>query len=331
MMTGMHQRTLGSGLSVSAIGLGCMGMSQSYGVPDDEESTATLHRALDLGITFFDTADVYGRGANERLVGAALGSRRAGIVLATKCGIVSEPGQPMGVDGSPAYIRQACDASLARLRTDVIDLYYLHRVDRHVPIEESVGAMADLVRQGKVRFIGLSEASAPTIRRAHAVHPIAAVQSEYSLWWREPEQAVLPACAELGIGFVPFSPLGRGFLTGAAIDVTQLPATDLRRVIPRFLPDQMAANARLASELEARAVRRGCTPAQLSLAWVLARHPHIVPIPGTKRRTYLEQNAAAADIALTLDEVADLDRVFTPDAVAGARYPEEMMRLLEDQ
>jgi aryl-alcohol dehydrogenase-like predicted oxidoreductase len=330
MMANMQQRTLGSGLTVSAIGLGCMGMSQSYGVPDDQESIATLHRALDLGITFFDTADVYGRGANERLVGAALAPHRRDIVLATKCGIVSEPGQPMGVNGSPAYIRQACDASLVRLGTDVIDLYYLHRVDRTVPIEDSVGALASLVGAGKVRFIGLSEASPATIRRAHAVHPLTAVQSEYSLWWREPERAVLPTCTELGIGFVPFSPLGRGFLTGAAIDVAQLPPTDMRRVLPRFLPEQMAVNARLAGELESRAARLGCTAAQLSLAWVLAKHPHAVPIPGTKRRTYLEQNAAAADIILSAADVADLDALFTDDAVAGARYPEEMMRLLED-
>lgn len=329
MMAGMHQRTLGSGLTVSAIGLGCMGMSQSYGVPDDTESIATVLRALDLGITLFDTADVYGKGANEQLVARALGSRRKDIVLATKCGIIIDASRPMGVDGSPAHIREACDASLARLDTDVIDLYYLHRVDRTVPIEESVGAMADLVRAGKVRFIGLSEASAATIRRAHAVHPIAAVQSEYSLWWREPELAVLPTCAELGIGFVPFSPLGRGFLTGAAIDIGQLPANDMRRLMPRFLPDQMATNARLVGELESRARLRGCTPAQLSLAWVLARHPGVVPIPGTKRRTYLEQNAAAADILLTASEVADLDAVFTEHAVAGARYPEEMMRLLD--
>lgn len=325
----MQQRTLGSTLTVSAIGLGCMGMSQSYGVPDDVESVATLHRALDLGITFFDTADVYGAGANERLVGATLGPRRREIVLATKCGIVLEPGKPMGVNGSPEHIRRACDASLARLGTDVIDLYYLHRVDRNIPIEESVGALADLVRAGKVRFIGLSEASAGTIRRAHAVHPITAVQSEYSLWWREPERAVLPTCAELGIGFVPFSPLGRGFLTGAAIDVDALPANDMRRVMPRFHKDEMAVNVRLARELEARAARRACTPAQLSLAWVLAKGAHIAPIPGTKRRTYLEQNAAAAAVTLSPDEVRDLDELFAPDAVVGDRYPAEMARHID--
>ncbi len=325
----MEQRTLGSRLVVSAIGLGCMGMSQSYGVPNDEESIATLHRAMDLGITFFDTADVYGAGVNERLVGATLGSRRHEIVLATKCGIVLEPGKPMGVNGSPEHIRRACEASLSRLGTEVIDLYYLHRVDREVPIEDSVGAMAELVRAGKVRFLGLSEVSAATLRRAHAVHPITAVQSEYSLWWREPERAVLPTCAELGVGFVPFSPLGRGFLAGGAIDIDQLPANDMRRVMPRFHREQMAVNARLAQELEARAAHRGCTPAQLSLAWVLARGSHIVPIPGTKRRTYLEQNAAAASITLSAAEVADLDAIFSPDAVAGDRYPAEMARHID--
>ena len=306
-----------------------MGMSQSYGVPDDAESIETIHRALDLGITFFDTADVYGLGANESLLARALADRRHEIVLATKCGIVAGAGRPMGVDGSPAHIRKACDDSLARLRTDVIDLYYLHRVDRQVPIEESIGAMAELVRAGKVRCIGLSEASATTIRRAHAAHPITAVQSEYSLWWREPERDVLPACVDLGIGFVPFSPLGRGFLTGATIEVDGLPPGDLRRAIPRFRPEHMAKNARLSEELAARAARLGCTPAQLSLAWLLARNPLIVPIPGTKRRTYLDQNAAAADIVLGASDAADLDVLFAADAVAGDRYPEEMMRLLD--
>lgn len=327
---GMRTRLLGStGVSVSAVGLGCMGMSQSYGVPDDAESVATIHRALDIGITFFDTADVYGRGANERLVGTALAARRRDVVLATKCGIVWDGSRAMGVDGTPAHIREACDGSLTRLGTDVIDLYYLHRVDRAVPIEESVGTLADLVRAGKVRFIGLSEASAATIRRAHKVHPITAVQSEYSLWWRQPEQSVLPACEELGIAFVPFSPLGRGYLTGGTIDVEQLPENDMRRRMPRFLPDAMARNARLVRELEARATARGCTPAQLALAWVLARSPLIVPIPGTKRRRYLEENASAADIALDGSALADLDAVFAPDAVIGDRYPEEMMRLLD--
>jgi aryl-alcohol dehydrogenase-like predicted oxidoreductase len=326
----MHQRSLGaSGLTVSAIGLGCMGMSQSYGVPDDEESIRTIHRALDIGITFFDTADVYGEGANERLVGRALGTRRRDIILATKCGIVTAAAGATGVDGSPAHIREACDASLDRLGTDVIDLFYLHRVDRATPIEESVGAMADLVRAGKIRFIGLSEASAATIRRAHAVHPIAAVQSEYSLWWREPERSVLPACKELSVGFVPFSPLGRGFLTGAVHDVRDLPSDDMRRRLPRFLPGTMEQNAGLVDVLRERAARKRCTPAQLALAWLLSKSPHIVPIPGTKRRRYLDENAAAADLVLSVDEAADLDATFSDDAAAGARYPEELMRLLD--
>ncbi len=305
-----------------------MGMSQSYGVPNDEESIATVHRALDIGVTFFDTADAYGRGENEGLLSRALGRRRQDVVLATKCGIIVRAGG-MAVDGSPAHIREACDASLARLGTDMIDLYYLHRVDPATPIEDSVGAMAELVAAGKVRHLGLSEASAATIRRAHKVHRIAAVQSEYSLWWREPELSVLPACEALGIGFVPFSPLGRGFLTSAAIDLAALPANDMRRNLPRFKPDQLAQNERLRQELETRASAKGCTSAQLSLAWVLAKSPHIVPIPGTKRRTYLEQNAAAADIVLSASEVADLDAVFSSEAVTGARYPEEMMRWLD--
>ena len=328
----MHQRTLSSGLTVSAIGLGCMGMSQSYGVPDDDESIRTVHRALDIGITFFDTADVYGQGSNERLVGRALGGRRHQIVLATKCGLVpSGSGSPNVVDGSPAHILAACDASLERLGTDVIDLFYLHRVDKAVPIEESVGAMADLVRAGKIRFIGLSEASAATLRRAQKVHPVAAVQSEYSLWFREPERAVLPTCVELGIGFVPFSPLGRGFLTGSVTDVAALPQNDMRRSLPRFMPGQAEQNARLVDALGERAKRKPATPAQLALAWLLAKNPHIVPIPGTKRRTYLEQNAAATEIVLSAGEVADLDELFTDHAVHGARYPEELLKLLDSQ
>lgn len=305
-----------------------MGMSQAYGVPDDTESIATVQRAIDLGITFFDTADAYGNGENERLLARALGHRRRDVVLATKCGVITRDGA-MAIDGSPAHIRRACDASLARLGTDVIDLYYLHRVDPGTPIEESVGALGDLVRAGKIRYIGLSEASAATIRRAHAVHPIAAVQSEYSLWWRDPEQTVLPACEALGIGFVPFSPLGRGFLTSAAIDLSALPANDMRRQMPRFKPEQLAQNERLRSDLEARAASKGCTVAQLSLAWVLGKGAHIVPIPGTKRRTYLEQNAAATDIVLRGADIADLDAVFSNGAAAGARYPEEMMRWID--
>lgn len=325
----MHIRSLGStGLSVSAIGLGCMGMSQSYGTRDDDESMATVRRALDLGVRFFDTADAYGSGVNEQLLSRALGPRRKDIILATKCGIVHRDGA-MGVDGSPAHITRACDASLRRLETDVIDLYYLHRVDSRTPIEESVGALARLVDQGKVRYIGLSEASASTIRRAHAVHPIAAVQSEYSLWWREPERTVLPTCERLGVGFVPFSPLGRGFLTNVAIDVSALPADDMRHRMPRFLPAHMARNERLARQLAACASRKVCTAAQLSLAWLLAKSTHIVPIPGTKRRTYLEQNVAATNLELTLEDVTELDTLFGPDAAAGDRYPAEMMQMLD--
>jgi aryl-alcohol dehydrogenase-like predicted oxidoreductase len=324
-------RTLGTnGPTVSDIGLGCMGMSQSYGTRDDEESILTVHRALELGVTFFDTADVYGQGGNERLVARALGERRNEIILATKCGIVpATSDRKIGVNGSPAHIRAACDASLSRLNTDVIDLYYLHRVDPVTPIEDSVGAMSELVQEGKVRFIGLSEASAATIRRAHAVHPICAVQSEYSLWFREPEAKVLPLCRELGIGFVPFSPLGRGFLAGNITDVDRLPADDLRRRVPRFMGDHLGKNVALVTSLGRIAERKRCTPAQLSLAWLLARGDDIVPIPGTKRRTYLEENAAAAQIALDPAEVEELDTLFTPEAVSGDRYPEDMARLVD--
>ena len=326
----MKSRQLGKhGPTVSAIGLGCMGMSQSYGPGDDEESIRTLHRAMDLGVTLFDTADVYGRGANETLVGPAIRERRQDVVLATKCGIVPGPGGPTGVDGSPAHVRESCDASLRRLQVDVIDLYYLHRVDPNVPIEDTVGAMAELVAQGKVRFLGLSEAAPSTIRRAHAVHPITALQSEYSLWFRDPEERVLPTCRELGIGFVPFSPLGRGFLSGRVTNVDTLSPDDMRRRVPRFQGDNLDKNLKLVNWLAQMAVKKGITAPQLALAWLLAKGQDLVPIPGTKRRRYLEENVAAADTQLSEHDVADLELAFAPDAGVGARYPEEMARLVD--
>jgi aryl-alcohol dehydrogenase-like predicted oxidoreductase len=327
----MKQRTIGrNGPTVSAIGLGCMGMSQAYGTPDDAESKATLLRAVELGVTFFDTADAYGGGENEQLVGEILRPHRAGIVLATKFGIVRDAaGNPAGVDGSPAHARVACDASLQRLGVDHIDLYYLHRVDPNVPIEESVGAMAELVRAGKVGHLGLSEASAETIRRAHAVHPIAALQSEYSLWNREPENDMLPLCRELGITFVPFSPLGRGFLSGTVTGVDTLPADDYRRILPRFQGEAFQHNLALVQALEAVAARRGCTPSQLALAWILAKDDNLVPIPGTKRRTYLESNVAAAAIDLSSGEMAELEQAFPVGAASGARYPASIMKLVD--
>jgi aryl-alcohol dehydrogenase-like predicted oxidoreductase len=326
MIAGM--RTLGhGGLTVSPIGLGCMGMSQAYGTPDDDESMRTIRRALDLGVTFFDTADVYGRGDNERLLTRALGAHRRDVVLASKAGVL--PGPPMGVNGSPAHIHAACDASLSRLNTDVIDLYYLHRVDPAVPIEDSVGALAELVGEGKVRFIGLSEASAASIRRAHGVHPITAVQSEYSLWFREPEAHVLPVCRELGIGFVPFSPIGRGFLSGTVTDVETLPENDLRRRVPRFLGEHLQRNTLLLQGLTTMAGRKGCTPAQLSLAWLLAQGDDVVPIPGTKHCAYLEENVAAAAVTLSPGDRSALDSRFAVDAASGARYPDDMLRLLD--
>ena len=325
----MQQRRIGQ-LQVSAIGLGCMGMSQSYGVRDDEESIKTIHHALDLGVTLLDTADVYGAGDNEQLVGRALGSRRAAIVLATKCGLKpGTGGAPIEVDGSPAHIAAACDASLKRLATDVIDLYYLHRVDPNVPIEESVAALAALVRAGKVRAIGLSEVAPSTLRRAASVHPIAAVQSEYSLWYREPEREILPLCRELGITFVPFSPLGRGFLSGGLTNMDALPQNDMRRSVPRLQAGHLEHNLSLVKALGERAAGHHCTPAQLSLAWLLAKGDDIVPIPGTKRRSYLEENVAASEIRLSEADVADLDQLFAPGAISGERYPESMLRLVD--
>ena len=326
----MRLRTLGQGLAVSELGLGCMGMSQAYGPPDEEESLRTLDRALELGITFLDTANAYGWGANEELLGRSLRGRRDRVVIATKFGLVSGPGgRGLDIDARPASVGAACDASLRRLQTDAIDLYYLHRVDPRTPIEDTVGAMADLVRAGKVRCIGLSEASPSTIRRAHAVHPVTAVQSEYSLWFREPERAVLPLCRELGIGFVPFSPLGRGFLSGQVAATDDLAPDDLRRRLPRFQGENLRHNRSLVQGLERLAGSRGCTPSQLALAWLLARGPDLVPIPGTKRRTYLESNAAAAGIGLSADDVAQVDALFPPDAAVGQRYADDIMRLLD--
>jgi aryl-alcohol dehydrogenase-like predicted oxidoreductase len=330
----MKPRKLGSGgLTVSALGLGCMGMSQSYGPGDDEESTRTLHRALDLGITLIDTADVYGMGANEVLVGRAIRERRRQVVLASKFGLVPPPGggPASEVDGRPERVRACCEASLQRLGVDTIDLYYLHRVDPKVPIEESVGAMADLVRDGKVRFLGLSEAGPASLRRAHATHPIAAVQSEYSLWTREPERTVLPACRELGIGFVAFSPIGRGFFGRALRDTGQLASNDVRRKLPRFEGDNLQRNLALYTRLEAIAGDTHCTTAQLALAWLLARSDDVVPIPGTKRQRHLEENVEAASITLTGADVAALDEAFPVGAAAGTRYPADSMRLLETE
>jgi aryl-alcohol dehydrogenase-like predicted oxidoreductase len=319
----MKMRRLGRvGPPVSAIGLGCMGMSQSYGVPDDVESMATLARALDLGITFFDTADIYGPFTNEELVGRALRERRDEVFLATKCGFVPRTSERSGpaVDGSAEHIRAACDASLRRLGVRTIDLYYLHRVDPRTPIEESVGAMAGLVAEGKVRYLGLSEVSPRTLRRAHAVHPITAVQSEYSLWTRDPEDGILPACRELGIGFVPFSPLGRGFLSGTVRTLDGLPADDFRRGVPRFHERNLPRNLGLVDRLGTIAKDVGCSPAQLALAWLLAQGETIVPIPGTKRRTYLEENAAATELRLTQSDLKRIEAAVPKGAAAGDRY-----------
>ena len=316
----MEQRHLGSqGLVVSALGLGCMSMSGSYGGADDDESAATLRRAFDLGVTFFDTANAYGLGHNERLVGQVLAEHRDAVVLATKFGIAGRKDGRMLVDGRPEYARKCCDESLQRLGVDTIDLYYLHRVDKSVPIEETVGAMAGLVAAGKVRYLGLSEASASTIRRAHEVHPITALQSEWSLFNRDPERTVLPTLRELGIGFVPFSPLGRGFLTG---DVTtpDFGADDMRRNNPRLQGDNFTRNLELVGRLHDLAAAKGCTPGQLALAWLVDRGDDVVPIPGTKRRRYLEENVAALDVDLTSADVALLDELLPVGSAVGPRY-----------
>ena len=326
----MKTRPLGrQGLEVSAQGLGCMGMSDFYGPRDEKESLATIGRALDLGVTLLDTADIYGPHTNEQLVGKAVRGRRDGVVIATKFGIVrGEDPLKRSINGKPEYVRSACEASLKRLGTDVIDLYYQHRVDPDTPIEDTVGAMAELVREGKVRFVGLSEASPKTLRRAFAVHPISALQTEYSLWSRDPESEVLAACRELGVGFVAYSPLGRGFLTGAFRSFEDLAKDDWRRMSPRFQDENFQKNLDLVKGIQDLAAEKGCTAAQLGLAWVLSRGDDVVPIPGTKRRSFLEENLAALEVRLSADDFARIDALFPYGAAHGARYPEAAMKFV---
>ena len=324
----MEQRHLGrSGLQTSALGLGCMGMSEFYGQGDEAESLATIQHALDLGLTFLDTADMYGPYKNEELVGRAIRGRRDEVILATKFGIVRSETDPnvRGVNGRPEYVRTSCEASLRRLGVDVIDLYYQHRVDPETPIEDTIGAMKRLVEEGKIRFIGLSEAGAQTLRRAHAVHPVAALQSEYSLWSRDPEDEILSVCRELGIGFVAYSPLGRGFLTGQIKTFEDLAADDYRRHSPRFQGENFEKNLELVNRVAEIAKEKSCTPAQLALAWVLAQGSDIVPIPGTKRRKYLEENLRALEVKLTEDDLRQINEVAPKGAAAGTRYPAAMM------
>ncbi len=324
----MELRNLGSqGLRVSELGLGCMGMSFAYGGGDEAESIATIHRALELGIDFFDTAEIYGPFENEILVGKALAGKRDSVVIATKFGFKIGAPHP-STDSRPEHVREVCEASLKRLGTDYIDLFYQHRVDPNVPIEDTVGAMAGLVKEGKVRYLGLSEASASTLRRAHAVHPISALQSEYSLWERGVEAEILPACRDLGIGFVPYSPLGRGFLTGAAKRAEDYPEGDFRRGQPRFQGENFDRNMKIVDALKAIASGKGATPAQIALAWLLVQGPDIVPIPGTKRRKYLEENAGAADVTLLPADLEALEAAAPPGVAAGARYAEAMLALL---
>jgi len=324
----MEQRRLGkSGLSVSAMGLGCMGMSEFYGPRNDAESMRTIHRAVELGVTFFDTADMYGPFVNEELVGRALKPYRGKVIIATKFGNVRGPnGERLGISGKPGYVREACEASLKRLGIETIDLYYQHRVDPHTPIEETIWMMSKLVEEGKVRFLGMSEAAVETIRRANKVHPIMALQSEYSLWTRDVETEILKICRELGIGFVAYSPLGRGFLTGAIKTLDILDQTDFRRQQPRFQADNMRMNLKLVSEIEKIAAEKNCTLAQFALAWVLAQGNDVVPIPGTKRAKYLEENVKAPDVTLTPEDLKRIDRIAPPGVAAGLRYPEAAMQ-----